>query len=102
MSTLQWYLSVIFGICATGSVFSYKLRYIAGFGLVEMTISTNPNPTIYCNLYDNNGTVVFQSEISLKPVAQMFFVILILKFQLMFSPLKLGIAVAIETQLHGG
>ena len=33
------------------------LRYnrIAGFGLVEMTISTNPKPTIYWNLYKNTG-----------------------------------------------
>ena len=30
-----------------GPVFSYKLRYIVGFGLVEMAISTNPKPTIY-------------------------------------------------------
>ena len=46
-----------------GSVFSYKLRYIVGFGLagmyrigfesVEMAISTNPKPTIYRNLQDN-------------------------------------------------
>ena len=28
-------------------VLSYKLRYIVGFGLVEMAISTNPKPTIY-------------------------------------------------------
>ena len=27
-------------------VFSYKLRYIVGFGLDEMAISTNPKPTI--------------------------------------------------------
>ena len=38
-------------------VFSYKLRYIAGFGLVEMAISTNPKPTIYRNLYENTGPV---------------------------------------------
>ena len=25
-------------------VFLYKLRYIVGFGLVEMAISTNPKP----------------------------------------------------------
>ena len=31
----------------SGLVFLYKLRYIVGFGLVEMTISTNPNSTIY-------------------------------------------------------
>ena len=29
------------------SVLSYKLRYIVGFGLVKMAISTNPKPTIY-------------------------------------------------------
>ena len=40
----------------SGSVFSYKLRYIVGFGLVEMAISTNPKPTIYRNLYENTGT----------------------------------------------
>ena len=39
--------------CHTGPVFSYKLRYIVGFGLVEMAISTNPKPTIYRNLYEN-------------------------------------------------
>ena len=35
----------------TGPVFSYKLRYIAGFGLVEMVITTNPKPAIYRILY---------------------------------------------------
>ena len=34
---------------------AHKLRYIVGFGLVEMAISTNPKPTIYCNLYENTG-----------------------------------------------
>ena len=34
-------------------VFLYKLRYIAGFGLVEMAISTNPKPAIYRNLHEN-------------------------------------------------
>ena len=29
------------------TVFSYKLRDIVGFGLVEMAISTNPKPTIF-------------------------------------------------------
>ena len=38
-----------------GPVFSYKLRYIAGFWLVEMVISTNQKPTIYRNLYENTG-----------------------------------------------
>ena len=32
---------------------SYKLRYIVGFGLVEMAISTNPKPKIYRNLCEN-------------------------------------------------
>ena len=40
-----------------GPVFLYKLRYIVGFGLVEMTISSNPKPTIYRNLYENSGLV---------------------------------------------
>ena len=38
-----------------GAVFSYKLRYIVGFWLVEMVISTNPKPTIYRNLYENTA-----------------------------------------------
>ena len=38
-----------------GPVFSYKLRYIIGFSLVEMAISTNPKPTIYRKLYENTG-----------------------------------------------
>ena len=36
-------------------VFSYKLRYILGFGLVEMAISTNPKPKMYRNLYEKTG-----------------------------------------------
>ena len=38
----------------TGQV-SDKLRYILGFGSVEMAISTNPKPTIYRKLYENTG-----------------------------------------------
>ena len=38
-----------------GPVFSYKLRYIVGFWLVGMAISTNQKPTIYRNLYENTG-----------------------------------------------
>ena len=41
-------------IQASGPVFSYNLRYIVGFGLVEMAISTNSKPTIYRNLYENS------------------------------------------------
>ena len=41
-------------------VFSYKLRYIVGFWLVEMAISTNQKPTIYRNLYENTGAVESQ------------------------------------------
>ena len=33
----------------------YELRYIVGFGLVEMAISTNLKPTIYHQLYDNTA-----------------------------------------------
>ena len=39
-------------------VFSYKLRYIIGFGLVGIAISTNPKPTIYRNLYVNTAHVL--------------------------------------------
>ena len=42
----------------SGAVFSYKLRYIVGFWLVEMAISTNQKPTIYRNLYENTGPVL--------------------------------------------
>ena len=43
-----------------GPVFSYKLRYIVGFWLVEMAISTNQKPTIYRNLYENTGLDLYQ------------------------------------------
>ena len=29
----------------------YKLRYIVGFRLVDIALSTNPKPTIHRNLY---------------------------------------------------
>ena len=29
--------------------------WLVGFGLIEMTISTNPKPTIYRSLYENTG-----------------------------------------------
>ena len=38
-----------------GPVFSYKLRYVAGFWLVEIAISTNQKPAIYRNVYQNTG-----------------------------------------------
>ena len=47
-----WRKSLTFEI-KSGCVFSFKLQYIGGFGLVEMAISTNPKPTIYRNLYEN-------------------------------------------------
>ena len=37
------------------SVDTYYIRYIVGFWLVEMAISTNQKPTIYRNLYENTG-----------------------------------------------
>ena len=39
------------GCYTPGLAFPYKLRYIVGFGLVEMDISTNPKPTIHRTLY---------------------------------------------------
>ena len=44
-------------------VFSYKLRNIVGFGLVEMAISTNPKPTIYRNLYENTDSAFILQNI---------------------------------------
>ena len=41
--------------CRSGPVFSFKLRYILGFWLVEMVISTNQKPTIFRNLNENTG-----------------------------------------------
>ena len=45
------------------ALYSYKLRYIVGFGLVEMAISTNPKPTIYRNLCENTGLQIVSSAI---------------------------------------
>ena len=39
------------------SVFSYKLRYIIAFWLVEIT---NQKPTIYCNLYENISLAYYE------------------------------------------
>ena len=39
----------------SGPVISYKLRYIVGFGLDEMDISTNPKLAMYRNLYENRA-----------------------------------------------
>ena len=46
----------------SGPVFSYKLRYIVGFWLVEMAISTNQKPMIYRNLYDNTGPGIIRDK----------------------------------------
>ena len=51
----------------TGAVFSYKLRYIVGFRLVEIAISTNQKPTIYRNLYENTGPVLWLTLNPLSP-----------------------------------
>ena len=42
----------------SGPIFSYKLRYIVGFWLVETAVSTNQKPTMYRNLYENTGSVI--------------------------------------------
>ena len=47
----------LWGLNCTGPVFSYKLRYIVGFWLVEIAISTNQKPTIYRNLYENTARI---------------------------------------------
>ena len=41
------------------AVFSYKLRNIVAFWLVEMAISTNQKATIYRNLYENTDPVMY-------------------------------------------
>ena len=51
------HLPFVFIPMTAGAVFSYKLRYIVGFWLVEMAISTNQKPTLYRNLYENTGPV---------------------------------------------
>ena len=38
-----------------------KLRYIVGFGSVEMAISTDPNPTIYRSLHEKTGPGRFRA-----------------------------------------
>ena len=45
-----------------------KLRYIVGFWLVEMAISTNQKPTIYRNLYENTGPGMMQVPIETQNV----------------------------------
>ena len=45
--TLNWHRTVLSQIPCPGPAFSYNLRDIAAFGLVEMVISTNPKPAIY-------------------------------------------------------
>ena len=40
------------GILQPCCAISYKLRYIVGFGLVEMAISTNLKSTMYRNLFE--------------------------------------------------
>ena len=52
----DWVFNLVYK-CIPGPVFSYKLRYIVGFWLVEMAISTNQKPTIYRNLYENTAPV---------------------------------------------
>ena len=42
-----------------GPVFSYKLRYIVGFWLIETAVSTNQKPTMYRNLYENTGPDIY-------------------------------------------
>ena len=37
------------------AVFSYKLPYIVGYGLVEMTRLTNPKPARFRKLFDNTA-----------------------------------------------
>ena len=51
----HWFTASCWQGSPIAQVLSHKLRYIIGFGLVEMAISTNPKPTIYRNVYENSG-----------------------------------------------
>ena len=59
---------------SAGPVFSYKLRYIVGFWLVEMAISTNQKPTIYRNLYENTAPASDQDDAELTMSRQCYIV----------------------------
>ena len=82
LSNIKWYnnncmqplLTDINLTYSSGAILSYTLRYIVGFGLVEMAISTNPKPTIYRNLYENTGHVrcFFIQSLHLQPGLQLF------------------------------
>ena len=54
--TVHTVYAIFDGMYWSGAVFPYNLRYIVGFWLVEMAISTNQKPTIYRNLYDNTAS----------------------------------------------
>ena len=41
-----------------------KLRYIVGFGLVEMAIATNSKPTIYRSFFENTDQVLLNCFLS--------------------------------------
>ena len=59
--------AIIYPLPSPGPVFSYKLRCIVGFWLVEMAISTNQKPAIYRNLYENTAPVshsLLQTQLS--------------------------------------
>ena len=55
MANKRVYEGVLDWLTNPETVFSSKLRYIVGFWLVEMAISTNQKPTIYRTLYENTG-----------------------------------------------
>ena len=56
----RWWVRLRSSVIAKpGPEFSYKSRYIVGFGLVEMAISSQSKAYDYRNLYENTGPVLY-------------------------------------------
>ena len=74
MNSDEWYWGSLYGLnpvsravlCCSGPVFPHKLRWIVGFWLVVMAISTNQKPTIYRNFYSPTPETLLTDIISTK------------------------------------
>ena len=69
----------------TGPIFSYKLRYIVGFWLVEMAITTNQKLTICRNLYDNTGPVIDTVYYRKILIPSLYFILPTVKYSYWYS-----------------
>ena len=76
------YIRCALWACNTGPVFSYKLRYIVGFWLVEMAILTNQKPcTKMKALCAHNASRVYRGNL----VVTLFMIMLLAGWQLTTS-----------------